>query len=105
MKYKLRIAPKAQEDIENIGCYIAKDKPNAAIKMVSKIYDVFDLLTENPSIGGSVQKRYGISSDFLFLLEAPYIVFFQIESDYISIYRVLDGRSDYLTKLGLTAKK
>ena len=34
-------------------------------------------------------------------IEQPYIVLFKVEGNIVKVYRVLDGRSDYLARLGL----
>jgi len=104
MEYLKRITPVAHRDIAGIKSYIEKDKPNAAAKMANEIYASFDLLQKNPNIGGSLKKKYDIDTDFLFWVVAPYIVFFKLEGNYVGIYRVLDGRSDYLVTLGLKEK-
>ena len=101
MKYQKRIAYSAHRDIAEIKLYISKDKPNAASKMANKIYASFDLLQENPHIGGSVDKKFGIETDYLFWVVSPYIVFYKLEDDFVGIYRVLDSRSDYLVTLGV----
>jgi len=104
MKYKKRIAPAAHRDIEGIKNYIAKDKPDAAVKMANKIYDSFDLLQDNPNMGVSLKKKFCIETKYSFLVVAPYMVFYKFEDNYVGIYRVLDGRSDYLVTLGLKTK-
>jgi len=101
MKYQKRIAPVAHRDIAGIKDYISKDKPDAAVKMARKIYSSFDLLQDNPKIGFSLKAKFGIETDYLFWVVKPYLVFYKIESDFIRIYRVLDGRSDYLVTLKL----
>jgi plasmid stabilization system protein ParE len=105
MTCKKRIAPAAHRDIEGIRNYIAKDKQSAADKVANGIYDAFDFLAENPHIGGSLKERYGIVTDFLFWVVAPYIIFYKLEDEFVGIYRVLDGRSDYLVTMGLKPKK
>jgi len=105
MKYLKRITPAAHRDIAGIKSYIARDKPNAAAKMANEIYDSFDLLQDNPNIGLSLKKKFGIETDYLFWIVSPYIVFYKLEDNYVGIYRVLDGRSDYLVTLGLKQKK
>ena len=104
MQYQKRIAPAAHKDIAKIFQYIAKDKPNAAVKIARQIYASFDLLQENPNIGVSMNKRLGIKTDYLFWVVAPYIVFYKLEEDNVGVYRVLDGRSDYLATLRLKGK-
>lgn len=101
MPYLLRIAPAAHRDIAGIKEYIAKDKANAAINMAKKIYDSFDGLLGNPLMGGDLKEKSGIDTDYRFWVVKPYIVFYKVEGNFIGIYRILDGRSDYLVKLGL----
>jgi len=105
MKYQRKIAPAAHRDIVAIKNYIALDKPGAAVKTANRIYDSFDLLQDNPNIGGSIEKKFGVISDYLFWVVAPYIVFYKFEDNCVGVYRVLDGRSDYLAKLGLKTKQ
>jgi len=100
VEHNLRIAPSAHRDIAEIKSYIEKDKPAAAIKITNKIYNSFDDLKTNPFMGRELKKKFDIETDYRFLVVHPYIVFYKVEEDYVGVYRVLDGRSDYLTRLG-----
>ncbi|MDR2201892.1 MAG: type II toxin-antitoxin system RelE/ParE family toxin [Clostridiales bacterium] len=101
MTCKKRIARAAHEDIAGIRDYIKKDKPAAADRIAKAIYASFDFLCGNPYAGGELANKFGIESDYRFWVVKPYIVVYKIEDGYIGVYRVLDGRSDYLAALNL----
>jgi plasmid stabilization system protein ParE len=46
--------------------YIKSANPKAADKMVKQIYKSFDPLANSPFIGGSLEKRYEISTDYMY---------------------------------------
>jgi plasmid stabilization system protein ParE len=100
MRYKKRIVHSAHRDIAGIKSYIEKDKPSAAVKVANGIYDLFYTLVANPQMGAALKDKFGIETDFNFFVKKPYIILYKIEGEFLSIYRVLDGRSDYLTQLG-----
>jgi plasmid stabilization system protein ParE len=101
MKLLLRINPMAHNDVAAIRDYIKKDNPTAANRTAKRIYKAFDDLADSLLIGGSLQKRYEIQTDYMFCILKPYFVFYKIDGEFLNVYRVLDGRSDYLVTLDL----
>ncbi|MBP2660802.1 MAG: addiction module toxin, RelE/StbE family [Firmicutes bacterium] len=75
---KLRINPVAMQDMQDIKMYITSElqNPDAAVKILQKIIAAYKRLPEFPL--------------------RSYIIFYKVEGEYISIYRVLYGRRDYV---------
>ena len=46
-----RLAPRAQQDIEDLVEFIAADDFEAALRVEQELYDAFDLLASRPLIG------------------------------------------------------
>jgi plasmid stabilization system protein ParE len=103
MKYILIVSDPARLDILGIKDYIASDNPYAATKVSTRIYKTLSTLESNPKIGGSMAKRFKVQTDYFFFAVSPYpyIVFYRLNAQTITIDRVLDGRRDYLGLLGL----
>ncbi|MCL2861324.1 MAG: type II toxin-antitoxin system RelE/ParE family toxin [Firmicutes bacterium] len=102
MKYVLDIPAIIYRDISGICDYIAKDKPSAAKNMAKKLFRTIGRLKDNPFVYPELKNKFDIETDLrASFLSKPYIVLFKIDGNLIKIYRVLDGRSDYLAVLGL----
>ena len=103
MKYDFTLSTPAKEDILGINDYIAADNPYAAAGVSSRIYEVLTLIRNNPKVGGKISERFNLKSDYLFFIVLPYtyMIFYTLHGQDITIHRVLDGRSDYLSTLGL----
>ena len=97
--FKLRINPLAISDILLIKAYIAEDNLDAAKQMGITIYAQIEGLAEFPGIGISLRTKVNIKTDYRFLVCNSYLIFYKIEGEYVSIYRVLNGVQDYLAIL------
>jgi len=95
---KLRINPLATEDLIEIKNYIAKEleNPTAAINVVRKIIDSYEKLKEFPMMGADLSVKVNIKTDFRYLVSSNYIVFYRVDDEYVSIYRILYAGRDYL---------
>jgi len=88
---QLRITPAAQDDLFSIWSYIAKDSPNAADRFLRRLHARMNKLPLSPEVGER-QDRYrpGLRS----IVEGSYIIFYELTSDSVSIYRILHGARD-----------
>ena len=100
---KLRFTPEALNDLSEIKQYIGKDlgSPIAAGKIISGILVSCSLLKNQPRLGKELSKRIGRETDYRFLISGSYIVFYRIESNSISVYRIIDARTDYIRTIDL----
>lgn len=96
--YKLRINPLAKQDLLDIKDYITYelDSPTAAINVVSGIIESYEKLKEFPMLGIELSSKIGVSTDYRYLISGNYIVFYKVDKIYISIYRILYSRRDYI---------
>ncbi|ACL21318.1 addiction module RelE/StbE family toxin [Desulfitobacterium sp. LBE] len=99
MKYKIRINPMAIADVQEIKTYIAEDNPEAAIQMGAVIYSKIENLADFPEMGVSLGAKINLKTDYRFLVCGAYLVFYKIEGEFVSVYRILNGARDYLTVL------
>ncbi|MBT2694502.1 type II toxin-antitoxin system RelE/ParE family toxin [Bacillus sp. ISL-55] len=99
--YKLRINPVAKKDMQEIKEYISKEllNPDAAINVISKIIMGYEQLKEFPRLGLELSSKLNIITDYRFLILGDYIVFYKIDDEYVSIYRIIYARRDYLKLL------
>jgi plasmid stabilization system protein ParE len=93
----------AHRDIAAIKNYIDRDNADAANKVVQKIYSAIAGLENTPLAFGKLKNKFDVESDLRTLTVRPYayLVLYEIDGDTVKIYRVLDGRSDYLVTLDL----
>jgi plasmid stabilization system protein ParE len=99
VNYKIRINPAAISDVQEIKAYIADDNPYAATKMVSSIYTQIQELADFPERGASLSSKINIKTDYRFLVCGVYLIFYKVEGEFVSVYRVLNGMRDYLSIL------
>ena len=100
---KLRYAPEALNDLAEIKQYIKEElgSPIAAGKIISGILASCSLLKSQPRLGMELSKRIGRETDYRYLISGNYIVFYRIENKNISVYRIIDARTDYIRTIDL----
>ena len=99
MRCKVRISPLAANDLNDIKEYIAGDNPHAAAKLVNILLAVIKKLAHFPKLGSPLSSKINIQTDYRYLVCETYLIFYKIEGEYISVYRVLNGARDYLSIL------
>ena len=95
---KIRVTPAALNDLKEIMSYIENDlsNPIAAKKVVKRIIEDYSRLEFLPHMGSSLSSKVPFDTDYRFIVSGNYIVFYKADDEYVSIYRVLYGRRDYL---------
>ncbi len=95
---KLRFTPEALNDLTGINQYIKEElgSPIAAGKIIRGILSSCSLLKNQPGLGMKLSKRIGRETDYRYLISGKYIVFYRIENNSISVYRIIDARTDYI---------
>lgn len=98
---KLLYRPAAIEDIESAADYIENrlKNPAAAEKLKTTLVKKIALLKDNPCMGRKLSDKLEIESDYRFIIINKQIVFYEIHHDHIEIVRILDGRTDYMSRL------
>ena len=98
---KLRVTPETAQDMEDIKKYISEKlyNPAAATNILSKIIKSCKNLLDFPMMGASLASITGITTDFRYLICENYLIFYKQDSAFISIYRVLYGKQDYIKTL------
>jgi toxin ParE1/3/4 len=99
--YKLRINPIALEDLIEIKKYFENelDNPSSANKIIEKIIKRYESLKDYPLMGADLRLKIGIKTDYRFLTSGNYLIFYKCENEYVSVYRILYGKRDYLKLL------
>ena len=95
---KIRLSPEAIKDLKEIKDYIEQDlsNPTAAQNVIMKIIKDYTRLEMTPNIGIPLSKKVGFETDFRFIVSGSYLVFYKTDNEYVSIYRILYSRRDYL---------
>ena len=95
---KIRVTPAALNDLKEIKSYIENDlaNPIAANNVVKRIIKDYSLLETSPHMGPVLSAKIHIETDFRFIVSGNYIIFYKVDETYVSIYRILYGRRDYL---------
>ncbi|MBD2870859.1 type II toxin-antitoxin system RelE/ParE family toxin [Paenibacillus arenilitoris] len=100
-KIKIKYAPAAVDDMDEIFSFIAKDNVTAAEDRLEKLDAHLSSLADFPHKGSVLSEdEYSLTQrGCRFIVVNPYLVFYRIMDDTIIIYRILHGRRDYLREL------
>jgi toxin ParE1/3/4 len=87
----LFISPEAENDLDAIEAYIGEDNPVAATQFIERLTQNFERLVHNPRIG---RKRDEILPGMRSLAHRPYVIFYLIDEETVTIVRVIHGSMD-----------
>ncbi|TBL73062.1 type II toxin-antitoxin system RelE/ParE family toxin [Paenibacillus thalictri] len=95
---KIRINPLALQDLQEIKAYIAEELCNseAAVSVIKMIISRYEQLTSFPFMGNKLSVVMNVKTDFRYIVSGNYLIFYRVEAEYVSVYRVLYGRRDYM---------
>jgi plasmid stabilization system protein ParE len=98
---KLRVNPKARDDIREIKRYIkyTLQNPIAATNTGQQITAAYKRLPDAPLSGHPLFTLDGTVTDYRFLVSGNYMIFYKIEAPFVSVYRVIYGGRDYFSIL------
>lgn len=98
---KLRYTPQARADLRAIRAYIAQTlaNPQAAERITRQLLQSCQRLKAYPKLGLTLADKLSIKADLRCLVSGNYLVFYRVEPEYVSVIRILDGRTDYLQVL------
>ena len=93
---KLRYTPEALCDLQEIKRYIKSElhNPTAANRITKAILD--GQLKQFPDMGVSIQAKTGYETDLRMLGVESYIALYHIETEVVSVGRIINGRQDYI---------
>ena len=99
----VRYTPAARSDLCAVRRYIETElaNPTAAIRISSLILSRCASLARHPLIGTALQAHVARETDIRYLTCENHLVFYRVETDFVSILRVLHSRQDWLRHLGL----
>jgi toxin ParE1/3/4 len=89
---KLVISPLAELDLNDILDFIARDKPEAAVRWVRRLREMCEFIARNPGIGESRPEFK--TGEFRSTYVGKYVIFFRPMPDGAEIARVVRGERD-----------
>lgn len=93
MAYEIRWSTSAQDDFDTILEFISESQSNeSAINFIKIVYKKLDLLVLMPNIGIESEKFPSIRR---VLITKSYSLLYQIQSDSITLIRLIDNRSAF----------
>jgi toxin ParE1/3/4 len=95
MKRSVRVLRRAQNDLIEIHSYVRRDRPNAADRLVSKLFDAIESLEQHANRGMVPRDKRLRSLGYRVLIEGEYLVFYKALRTQVRIYRVVHGRRRY----------
>ncbi|MHB8885695.1 MAG: type II toxin-antitoxin system RelE/ParE family toxin [Methylovirgula sp.] len=94
MKHNVVRTPRARRDLIEIWEFIAKDNEQAANKVLDRIEDVLQMLSDNPKAG---RLRPELTGDLRSFPIGTYILFYLPIESGVELVRVLSGHLDIRT--------
>jgi toxin ParE1/3/4 len=85
------IAPRAQNDLDEIWAYIAEDSPPAADRLIETFHEKFFLLASQPLMG---ERRPQLAPDLRSFGVGNYVVFYRQMGRGIEVVRVIHAARD-----------
>lgn len=83
-----RLRPKALEDLEAIGDYIAADNPARAVSFINEIEEVFARVARQPR---AYRRRNDLAKGLRQAIHGRYLILFSETSESVVIERVVHG--------------
>ena len=102
---KLRYTPESLCDLQEIKRYIKSElhNPTAASQITKAILDGCAQLKQFPEMGVSIGAKTGYETDLRMLVVESYIALYRIETETVSVGRIINARQDYIRILGSAA--
>ncbi|MBV9559279.1 MAG: type II toxin-antitoxin system RelE/ParE family toxin [Bradyrhizobium sp.] len=91
MANRFRKLPQAEADLDLIWSYIAAESVLAANRLMDRIGDVFEMLTDNPFAG---RQRSELRTSLRSFAAGNYVIFYLPLADGVEVVRVMHGRQD-----------
>jgi plasmid stabilization system protein ParE len=98
MPMRYYISRRANQDIEEIGDFIAKDNVDAATRLNEKIHESIKLLSEFPRLG---HVRADVRDEcYRFWSVGKYLIAYRIDQGVLEVVRVVHGARDIQSMFG-----
>lgn len=88
---RIVVSERADDDLLRILSYLGRHNPQAIDNVLRQIDRCFESASSFPFIGVA---RPELGRDVRRLVAAPYLIFYAVRSDHITILRVLHGSRD-----------
>ncbi len=86
-----RLSPRAMADIEAIGDHLSQFNPHAAMRLIQRMADRWELLATQPFSGA---ERTDLFAEVRHVVVGEYVTFYRVDERNILILRVLHGRRE-----------
>lgn len=96
MKLKIKINPIAIKDIKDAKEYIKEENISAINNFSKRITDSIETLSEFPELGMELSKKIVLKTEYRYLIVDECIVFYKFNTEYLFVYRILNGKRDYM---------
>ena len=94
-KYKVKIYPAAQMDLNDIVSYLNTLSPQAAIRYYDLLVEKIGSLVEMPERCPFVRNIALKAKGYRYLIVENYLVFFVVKGDTVQIRRILYNKRQY----------
>jgi toxin ParE1/3/4 len=101
MAFQVVLTEDAERDLEDIVTFVAKhDSPRSAEHVLSRILDIADSLTVEPTRGSSPRELRTLGDrEYRQIFFKPYRLIYRVVEQQVVIYLIANGRRDMQTLL------
>lgn len=97
---QIRYTPDAADKLREINRSITlRYGSNKAKNIIKSITNAIKGLVENENKGPSVEKMFGVTTDYRYIFISKNYVFYRVESDYIKIVNIYNEKEDFMSAL------
>ncbi len=95
MPYEIVWSYKAREQLQEIRSYVARDKPDAAARLATRIIALAEALKEHPFLGRAGREP---TARELVVGGTPYLIFYRVRAKQITILTIWHGAQAHRPK-------
>ena len=94
-RYKVKIYPSAQQDLQEIVDYLNTLSPSAALRYYDKLTEEIASLSTMPERCPRPRDLALAAKGYRYLIVENYLIFYVVSGGTVQIRRILYGRRDY----------
>ena len=92
-KYAVYITKTAEDDLNEIIMYIARNNPQAAMKIMERLKAKINTLDHFPNRGGYVPELLARNiKDYRQITETPWKIIYKVDGEIVNILAIIDSR-------------
>lgn len=94
-KYRVRLLPIAEEDLDQILAFVGADNVTAALDLVERIERQLAALANFPNLGRVPRDDDLRNTGYRYLVIDDYLAFYTVDNRTVTVHRIVHAARDY----------